>query len=60
MDYIHGTLKSYQLELNILVSPIDYVVTLTVGEYRKQGFVGIPFRDSARGVTRSRISRGLW
>jgi hypothetical protein len=26
-----------------------------VGEYRKQEFVGTPFRDSARSVTRSRI-----
>ena len=28
---------------------------LMVGEYRKQEFVGTPFRDSARGVTRSKI-----
>ena len=28
---------------------------LTVGEYREQGFVELPFRDPTRGVTRSRI-----
>jgi hypothetical protein len=29
---------------------------LTVGEYRELGFVGTPFRDSARGINRTRIS----
>ena len=33
-------------------------LVLMVGEYRKQGFVGSPFRDSARGITRSEIFPG--
>ena len=32
------------------------LVWLTVGDYREQEFVRPPFRDSARGINRAKIS----
>jgi hypothetical protein len=42
--------------IEILCANTPYLARhLLVGECRKQGFMGTPFRDSTRGVTRSRI-----